>query len=204
MGSMEQNIIRSLKQNPGQSDREVAQAISGHSESARYVNQKCRALAARKIISRAKRRDGLIGNWLQPDPVQPDGSGACGADADELSEKRMKKILEAYLTERKWEIKVNRGNRHGIDIEACHGQARWIIEVKGAGDYSPMRASYFFSVLGEILKRMDDPGCKYSIALPEITQFCRLWERLPVLAKKRTGVTALFVDSAGNVTEKAE
>jgi hypothetical protein len=202
MSSMEQNIIRSLIQNPGLSDREVAQAISGRSESARYINQKCRALAARKILSRQKRQDGLIGNWLQPDPAQSEGSGTRAVEVDEISEKKMKQILQIYLAERKWETKINWGDSHGIDIEARHGQARWIIEVKGAGEYSPMRASYFFIVLGEILKRMDDPECKYSIALPEMRQFCRLWERLPVLAKKRTGITALFVDSAGKVTEK--
>jgi len=65
-----------------------------------------------------------------------------------------------------------------------------------------MRVNYFLSILGEILQRMDDPEAKYSIALPDIKQFRLLWERFPSLAKKRTGISILFVDSNGKISYK--
>ncbi|BDG48321.1 hypothetical protein PspKH34_28820 [Parageobacillus sp. KH3-4] len=57
--------------------------------------------------------------------------------------------------------------------------------------YVHLNVNYFLTILGEILQRMEDPYAKYSIALPGIQQFLKLWDRLPLLAKMRT---ALFVD----------
>jgi hypothetical protein len=54
-------------------------------------------------------------------------------------------------------------------------------------------------VLGETLQRKDDPKTVYSIALPNVKQFRNLWNRLPLLAKQRTGITALFVSADGQV-----
>jgi hypothetical protein len=78
---------------------------------------------------------------------------------------------------------------------------RWIIEAKGCGSLNPMRVNYFLSILGELLQRMDDPDAHYSIALPDMKQFRGLWQRLPQLAKARTTISALFVDSHGTVEE---
>jgi hypothetical protein len=64
-----------------------------------------------------------------------------------------------------------------------------------------MRVNYFLSMLGELLQRMHDSEARYSVALPEMPQFRRLWGRLPGLAQSRTGISALFVDAAGNVDE---
>ena len=91
-----------------------------------------------------------------------------------------------------------------MDVVANRGRKRWVIEVKGIGSRSAMRVNYFIGILGETLQRMEDPTARYSIALPDISQFRGLWERLPYLAKKRTGITALFVDAQGNVREIAD
>ena len=64
-----------------------------------------------------------------------------------------------------------------------------------------MRVNYFIAVLGETLQRMDDANAKYSIALPDMPQFCGLWNRLPRLAKDRTRISMLFVDPDGRVRE---
>jgi len=64
--------------------------------------------------------------------------------------------------------------------------------------------NYFIGILGETLQRMNDPASKYSIALPDVQQFRRLWDRLPRLAKQRTQITALFVNADGQVIEVAE
>lgn len=55
-------------------------------------------------------------------------------------------------------------------------------------------------MLDETLQRIDDPQARYSIALPDLPQFRGLWERLPSLAKERTIIDALFVDSGGIVS----
>lgn len=62
-------------------------------------------------------------------------------------------------------------------------------------------SDYFLAILGETLQRMSDINAKYSIALPHMKQFINLWQRLPDLAKQRTGITALFIDNQGNVIE---
>lgn len=64
-----------------------------------------------------------------------------------------------------------------------------------------MNVNYFLAVLAETLQRMDDPNAKYSIALPDVKQFRNLWDRLPLLAKQRTGITAIFIDELGRINE---
>lgn len=89
----------------------------------------------------------------------------------------------------------------GTDIVAIRNGEQWIIEAKGSGSLNPMRVNYFLAILGELLQRMNDPTARYSIALPDMQQFRRLWQRLPELAKSRTTISALFVDTSGHVEE---
>jgi len=63
-----------------------------------------------------------------------------------------------------------------------------------------MQNNYFLAVLGELLQRMDNERTNYSIALPNLQKFRRLWNQLPLVAKTRTGITVLFVDEKGKVT----
>jgi hypothetical protein len=109
--------------------------------------------------------------------------------------------MEAFLVSDGWVPDVSFGRSHVVDIEAKRGTDKWIIKVKGSSSLNPEIINSFVSVLGEILQRMDDQKCKYSLALPDTKPFRRLWERLPTLAKERTGITALFVSQTGKVTE---
>jgi hypothetical protein len=59
----------------------------------------------------------------------------------------------------------------------------------------------FLAILGELLQRMNDENARYSIALPDLHQFRALWDKLPPVAKKRTAITALFVNESGSVVE---
>lgn len=120
---------------------------------------------------------------------------------DALSEDALKKLLEAWLQSNGWRVAVAWGQTHGVDIQAAKNDEHWVIEVKGQGSRNAMRVNYFLAILGETLQRMTDPAAKYSVALPDIQQFERLWQRLPSLAKARTGITALLVDSQENVRE---
>lgn len=204
MTGIENDILRLLLNNPGLTDRELADSIKGHGRSPQYINQICRALVSRHILVRKKRSDGLIGNWLLANHMESETLDLSKSleNAEEISEKKIKRFLESYLISLDWKPRISWGSGHGIDIEARRGAEKWIIEVKGSGDYNPKRVKDFLSVLGEILQRMDDPDCKYSIGLPDLETYRRLWDRLPVLARSRTGISVLFVNSRGQVTER--
>lgn len=118
-----------------------------------------------------------------------------------LQEDEIKLILSNYLNANGWETKLAMGKVHGIDIDATKGSDRWIIEVKGCGSRNAMRVNYFLAILGETLQRMSDPNAKYSIALPNMKQYRNLWERLPQLAKERTGISVIFVSEDNQIEE---
>jgi len=116
-----------------------------------------------------------------------------------LSEDDVKRYLDAWLSADGWTTEIAWGKAPGIDIVARRGEDVWVIEAKGCGSRPEMRVNYFISMLGETLQRMRLPQARYSIAMPDLVQFRRLWQRLPDLAKQRTGISALFVGPAGRV-----
>jgi hypothetical protein len=206
MGEIARYIFRLLEHNPGLSDGELSAALRGPGASLHYISQSCKDLESQSILCRKKREDGLIGNWLKDNEYTAKLVRQTGMEtrAYAILEKKIKQILESYLTSRGWKPEIVWGIGHGIDIESKRGNKRWIIQVKGPSILRPINANVFLSVLGEVLQRMDDPNCRYSIALPDIEQFRRLWERLPGLAKTRTGITALFVKFASDTVEEVK
>lgn len=124
---------------------------------------------------------------------------------DYLPEKKIKRILEKYVSSFGWEQEHLRFFiDHNNDIEVRRGRESWIIGIKAKEPSNREVNSIFISTLGRILQRMDDQNCKYSIAFPDTKQFRRLWERLPQIAKQRMKVTVLFVNQTGIVDEIAE
>jgi len=114
-----------------------------------------------------------------------------------LSRDDIQKIIRAWLVAQNYYVHIiKRGT--DIDIYARRDTAQWIIEAREIG---LLRESHFLLMLGETLQRMMDMQARYSIALPDLPKFRRFWACLPALAKERTGITALFVDSAGNIEE---
>jgi hypothetical protein len=205
--TLKDRIITLLKNRDGLTDREITDALLGKNNPQQAVNQACRALADKSVLRRVIRKDGLIGNFLseegkQIELAQPAQDIKVTEEAiSKLNEDNIKRVLKEYLHAKGWETQVSWGKTPGIDINAIRGTERWIIEVKGLGTSNPMNVNYFLGVLAETLQRMDDPNAKYSIALPDVKQFRNLWTKLPLLAKKRTGITALFIDEQGNVSE---
>jgi hypothetical protein len=118
-----------------------------------------------------------------------------------LSEDEIKKSIQSFLEKDGWTVTVAWGRTPGIDIDARKNNARWIIEVKGHGSRSAMRVNYFLAVLGELLQRMNDKTAKYSIALPDLEQFRKLWAKLPQFAKEQTNISCLFVAANGAIQE---
>jgi len=207
-----QKIIHSLTHNGPQCDDCL-------SESARItprqtVNQICRGLAQQNVIERERygycprcgrhkitnhpSKSAAPRRNAPPPSPQPTGRPR-NHDVEALSEDEIKKVLAEHLERSGWTVQVAWGGAQGVDIDARQGEARWLIEVKGPGSRPPMRVNYFLAILGELLQRMDDPQARYSIALPDLPQYRRLWERLPTLAKTRTGIDALFVDLEGHI-----
>jgi hypothetical protein len=203
MGTVAEQIIKLLEHNPGLTDREITDSLCGHSDNQQPINQKCHDLQGRDILVRRRRSDGLIGNYLAPKSVNPDSihrsESVHKPPDDNLSENDVKQFLEKWLIGDGWQVEIAWGLKPGVDIKANKGCELWLIEVKGGGSRSAMRVNYFLAALGELLQRMEKPNAFYSIAFPDMQQFRRLWERLPVLAKDRTKISALFVDKNGIV-----
>jgi hypothetical protein len=205
LGEIEKDIIWLVKHNPGLSDKELSEAIQGRGASSKYINQNCQSLKTQGVLYRKKREDGLIGNWLKENDhtIQLVNQVEMKSQSEDVSEKKIKQILEKYLAERGWTPEIDWSASHGIDVQARRGDEHWIIQVKGAGTFHSILINKFLIVLGEIVQRMDDPKIRYSIALPDIEEFRRLWERVPALAKSRLQISVLFVNLTGNKVEEA-
>jgi hypothetical protein len=207
MASLPQRILLLVSQTPGLSDRQIANHLQGVSAPQQPVNIAARGLAKKGRLIRRRREDGLIGNYLigaVEEPMRKGPKISPTASGEDLSEDRLKHHLREWLRSTGWEAEVAWGHERGIDIKAVRDERRWVVEVKGIGSRPEMRVNYFIGILGETLQRMNDPASKYSIALPDVQQFRRLWDRLPRLAKQRTQITALFVNGNGQVIEVAE
>lgn len=207
MTSLPQRILALLSQTPGLTDRQITNRLSGTTAAQQSVNIAARALAKKGRLSRRRREDGLIGNYLPaaaPVLAREAPKTASASSDGELSEDRLKHHLREWFRSNGWEARVAWGHERGIDIRAVRNDEKWIVEVKGIGSRPEMRVNYFIGILGETLQRMDDPAAKYSIAVPDVPQFRRLWDRLPRLSKQRTQISALFVSAKGLVTEVAE
>lgn len=205
-GTLKDKIITLLKNQDGLTDRELTNAIIGENEPQQAVNQACRSLEKKQIIKRVRRNDGKLGNYLcsegiLEEQVTHQENVRDNESLSVFSEDKIKQFLKEFLQSNGWETQIAWGKTPGIDINAIRGTEHWIIEVKGLGSSNPMNVNYFLGVLAETLQRMEDPNAKYSIALPDVKQFRNLWGRLPLLAKKRTGITALFIDEQGTIDE---
>jgi len=120
---------------------------------------------------------------------------------ENLSEDELKMILKNHLEQEGWKVEVAWGKKTGVDIDAYRNNKRWIIEAKGCGSRSAMRVNYFISALGELLQRMNDDNAIYSIALPNMKQYKKLWDKLPDLAKQKNKISCLFVNKNGQIQE---
>ncbi|MCC0566238.1 helix-turn-helix domain-containing protein [Brevibacillus agri] len=206
MKTLKDKIIDILNDREGLTDREITDLLLGQGMPQQSVNQACRTLEAKGVIKRINRNDGLLGNYIVSDTLITESNmsqkpESLEKDTSVFAEDNLKEILKIHLQSNGWEMQIAWGKTPGIDINAYRDTERWIIEVKGLGSSNPMNINYFLGVLAETLQRMDDPNAKYSIALPDVKQFRNLWGKLPLLAKKRTGITAVFIDENGVIEE---
>lgn len=198
--ALKAQILDYINAHPGASDTEMEKAFNVIHQA---VNVACRQLEREGRVVRRKIPGRPIGNYpadIAPEALPQADPAPPKADAGApLEEEDLKRILTERLTADGWTVSTAWGHAPGVDIDARRGKERWLIEIKGPGSRPQMRVNYFLSMLGEILQRMDDPAARYSIALPDMPQYRGLWERLPSLAKKRTGIDILFVDATGRI-----
>lgn len=203
--SLPQRILAEVAAEAGLTDRMLADRLIGAGAPQQGVNQACRALEQGGCIERRPRPDGRIGNFpggrVPSVPETPAASPPTPHSM--LSEDDVKRHLALWLSAQGWTTEIAWGKSPGIDIIARRGGDVWVIEAKGCGSRPEMRVNYFIGMLGETLQRMRLPEVRYSVAMPDLVQFRRLWQRLPDLAKERTGISALFVDPTGRVDHDA-
>jgi hypothetical protein len=203
MVTLAHQILETTQKQSGITDRSLAEALFGLGTPQQRVNGECRRMVGQGLIKRNIRPDGLIGNCCTGKEIGPLSAPASAALVNDtlFSEDQLKMLLQGWLEAQGWTVEVAWAKTRGIDLHARRGEQRWIIEAKGSGSRDAMRVNYFPAVLGETLQRMDDPKAAYSIALPDLKQFRNLWSRLPMVAKQRTKITALFVKGDGRVEQ---
>ena len=192
-------ILKTALQFPGKTDRELSDIIGGLGTPQQAVNQAARRLAEQGLLVRQTRADGLIGNYRSSLEVNGNPSAQSSTEVVRGSEDDLKRHLKKWLETNGWSVKVAWGKQRGVDIEATKDNLRWLIEVKGPGSRDAMRVNYFIGMIGEIVQRMESDACCYSIAMPDLQQFRRLWDRLHPHAKNRLAITALFVAESGEI-----
>ena len=197
--SIKENILFYIKCNPGTTDTEIEKHLKKRHQ---YINQLCRELANDGYLIRKKNweKHNCIGNYpTDKIYISTKQNITTPKKTTVLQEEEIKHVLSEYLVSNGWNVKVAWGHQQGIDIEADKNGKRWVIEVKGPGSRQQMRVNYFISILGETLQRMNDINARYSIALPDLEQYRRLWNKLPTSAKERTTIDLILVDETGNI-----
>jgi hypothetical protein len=208
MEDFREQVLWKVRAFPGLTDREITDSLLGKAARIQAVNWAAHSLEKKRLLERHLRPDGKIGNYAvgcregnfrecRPENVSADSR----TPVVQMSEGEVKKKIKEWLEDEGWSVAVECGADPGADIEAGRGSERWVIEAKGSGSRNEMRSNHFLSVLGETLRRMDDPQASYSIALPDMRKFRNLWARFPALAKTRTGISALFVGIDGKVDQ---
>lgn len=204
MATVKQRILELLGRKPGLTDAEIKRelGLSIH----QHANNGARRLEKLGLIHRVL-ESGLIRNYLVgPERIRFPSKADYerinpNAPMNGMSEDDVKLLLGLWLERNGWEVSIATGKEPGPDILARQGSRSWTIEVKGSGSRPQMPANYFLSALGQILQRMDSDKARYSVAFPDMPQYRRLWARLPGEAKKRAGITALFVGANGEIDE---
>jgi len=169
------------------------------------INQTCRGLEKRGLVTRGMGPSGKIVNRLSGSSMAPLPSAPGRAPRTRpatlgaLAEDEVKAAIRDRFEAQGFTVAVAWGRIRGIDIEARRGDERWAIEAKGEAPTDQMGGNYFLNALGELLQRMSDERAHYAIALPENRRNLGLVERFPDLARRRLGLTVFFVrrDGAG-------
>jgi hypothetical protein len=60
------------------------------------------------------------------------------------------------------------------------------------------QGNYFLHALGELIQRIDDPGARFGLALPDNERYRGLVKRLPALARERIDLVVYMVSRSAD------
>lgn len=191
MATTAERILEALDEAGSPLDDDQLAALLGVAR--QQVNQACRKLETKGLIARRVPVGGKIQRLLigvaypAPEPVVPAQPG------DLLTEDEVKTAVRDHLQARGYRVTVAWGQRPGIDIAANKDSDRILIEAKGEVLSSQQQGNYFLNALGELIQRLDDPGARYGLALPDNKRYRGLVKRLPALARDRLDLVVYMV-----------
>jgi len=132
-----------------------------------------------------------------------------------LKEFQINNFIEKYLKGKGWKISsvARRPGEHGADIVASHSKwgKRYIIEIKGESDLHRAQTANnaFWTMLGQVLTRMDIGGNSKNTARYYAIGFPKKWEQLykNKISNMKYGwkllkLKVFLVDDKGGVEEK--
>ena len=117
---------------------------------------------------------------------------------DLLREDEVKTAVRDHLQAQGYKVTVAELDQHGVDIEATKDSDRILIEAKGEVLRPQQQGNYFLGALGELIQRMDDPGARYGLALPNNKRYRGLVENLPALARERLDLVVYMVSRSAD------
>ena len=123
------------------------------------------------------------------------------ASSAPLAEDEVKAAIKLTLDADGWRTEVRWGYTRGIDIEAIHGDERFVLEAKGEGKSDQERTSFFDGALGELMRRMNSSDARYGLALPAHRAFVGHVTRLPLWIRQRLNLWFFIVRRAENGIE---
>jgi hypothetical protein len=108
MTSFAEKLFAEIQKTPGQSDRELTDALCGPDKHPSQVNQEARLLESTNRIVRRSRVDGVIGNYPEgavpniAKPVKPE----IARTPEGLSEDELKESLDRWLQSQDWTTQI--------------------------------------------------------------------------------------------------
>lgn len=197
--SLGSHILRTLKRSSVPlDDDELAQALGVVRQ---QINQAARGLEKSKKLIRVKGPEGKLINILNDRPgrkiaatLERTPPSPSGSDSSRITEDEVKLAIRDHLASQGYQVEVAWDRSPGIDIEACRGEERLVIEAKGEASLQPQQHNYFVNALGELVQRMDDAHARYGLALPNHRQYHGLVERLPQVARNGLNFVVFWVE----------
>lgn len=127
-----------------------------------------------------------------------------GKKKAELTEQIIEERMIVYLEKNKFKISPVTHQKHGVDIKGFNKKLgrTWFIECKGnpTNKYaSASRDSYFKTVLGQILMRMNSRYGLYGIALPDSQSFRKKIKDVPVEIRKKLNLSFFVINATGTI-----
>ncbi len=131
MPTLPERIQGLLAVSPGLSDREITDTLFGHTANQQAVNQACRKLESRGILSRKQRADGRTGNYPRARgpmraptdhtsvAAEPDSRARQSLSGDSAEQRRAETVLVAGLA-RKLGVSLTKKRFHfsgGVSLE---------------------------------------------------------------------------------------